>query len=98
VNKVVLNWLRPLWEGDQEIEKRPGRNELMWVSVHMCMEAKLGIFLYFYLKLLKTLCLFYYLSCFLFNKIREQEYGTGSAWKLGGRLKGRRGHKQCIHM
>jgi hypothetical protein len=25
----------------------------------------------------------YYLLCFLFNKIREQEGGTGSAWKWG---------------
>jgi hypothetical protein len=27
------------------------------------------------------LCLFYYLLCFLFNKIEEQKEGTGSAWK-----------------
>jgi hypothetical protein len=24
--------------------------------------------------------------CFLFNKIGEQESGTGSAWKLGGQI------------
>jgi hypothetical protein len=29
------------------------------------------------------LCLSYYLSCFLFNKIREQEGRTGSARKGG---------------
>jgi hypothetical protein len=29
----------------------------------------------------KILCLSYYLLCFLFNKIREQEVRTGSAWK-----------------
>jgi hypothetical protein len=40
----------------------------------MCMEAMLGISLYscLYLKVAKTLCL-------LFNKIREQEGGTGYA-------------------
>jgi hypothetical protein len=49
------------------------------------MKAMLGITLYsyLYLKLAKTLCLSYYLLCFL-NKIREQEEGTGSARKWGG--------------
>jgi hypothetical protein len=35
---------------------------------------------YFYLKLAKTLCLSYYLLCFLFNKI--EDCGAGPAWKL----------------
>jgi hypothetical protein len=39
------------------------------------MEAMLGISLYsyLYLKLAKMLCLSYYLLCFVFNKIGEQE-------------------------
>jgi hypothetical protein len=76
----------PLWEGDQEVVKRSGRDEPMWVAIHTCMEAMLGISLYscLYLKLAKTLCL-YYLLCFLFNKIQEQEGGTRSATKHGGR-------------
>jgi hypothetical protein len=39
------------------------------------MEAMLGISLYscLYLKVAKMLCLSYYLLCFLFNKIGEQE-------------------------
>jgi hypothetical protein len=47
------------------------------------MEAMLGISLYgyLYLKLAKMLCLSYYLLCFLFNEIGEQEGRTGSAWK-----------------
>jgi hypothetical protein len=51
------------------------------------METKLGISLYsyLYLKLAKMLCLSYYLLCFLFNKIREQEARTGSARKGGSR-------------
>jgi hypothetical protein len=49
VNIVILNWPRPLWEGDQEVVKRSGRDELMWVLIHMCMEAMLGISLYSYL-------------------------------------------------
>jgi hypothetical protein len=55
--------------------KRSGRDESMWVAAHMCMEELLGISLYsyLYLKLAKILCLPYYLLCFLFKKIREQE-------------------------
>jgi hypothetical protein len=49
------------------------------------MEAMLGISLYIYLypKLAKTLCLSYYLLCFLFNKMGEREGRTGSAQKWG---------------
>jgi hypothetical protein len=84
-NKVILNCQRPLWEGDQEVVKRSGRDELIWAVIHMCMEAMLGISLYsyFYLKLAKALCLSYYLFSFLVNKIRE-EGGTGSSRKWYG--------------
>jgi hypothetical protein len=63
--------------------KRSGRDEPMWVAIHKCIEAMLGISLYsyLYLKLPKTLCLSYYLLCFFFNKIREHEGGAGSARK-----------------
>jgi hypothetical protein len=85
VNIVILNWQRPLWEGDQEVVKRSARDEPMWVVIHMCMEAILGISLcsYIYLKLAEMICFSYYLLCFLVNKIREQVGGTGSAWKQG---------------
>jgi hypothetical protein len=81
MNKVILHWQRTLWEGDQEVVKRFGRDEPIQVAIHKCMKAMLRIFLYtcLYLKLAKTLCLSYYLLCLLFNKIREQEGGTGSA-------------------
>jgi hypothetical protein len=74
--------------------KRSGRDEPIWVAIHKCMEATLGIFLYSYLhlKLAKMLCLSYYLLCFLFNKIREQGGRTGSA-QNGGEWP-----KQCTHM
>jgi hypothetical protein len=51
----------------------------MWVAIGKHMEAMLGISLYryLYLKLAKTPCLSYYLLCFLFNRIREKEGGTG---------------------
>jgi hypothetical protein len=32
VNKVILNWQRPLWEGEQEVVKRSGRDEPMQVN------------------------------------------------------------------
>jgi hypothetical protein len=55
----------------------------MGVAIHKCMESMLGISLdiYLYPNLAKTICLSYYLLCFLFNKIREEEGRTGSAWK-----------------
>jgi hypothetical protein len=85
VNKVILNWQRSPWESDQEVVKRSGSDEPVWVAIHKCMEAMLGISLYSYpyLKLAKMLCLSYYPLCFLFNKIGE-EGRTCSAWKLGG--------------
>jgi hypothetical protein len=72
-------------EDDQEVVKRSGRNEPIWVATHMCMEAMLGISLCscLYLKLTKLLCLSYYLLCFLFNKIGEKGR-TGPAWKQEG--------------
>jgi hypothetical protein len=50
-----------------------GGDESMWVAIHKCMEATPGISLYRYLypRLAKTLCLSYYLLCFLFNKIAK---------------------------
>jgi hypothetical protein len=63
--------------------KRSGGDKSMWVAIHMCMEATLGISLYSYpyLKLAKMLFLSYYLLCLLLKKIREQAGRTGSAWK-----------------
>jgi hypothetical protein len=57
----IVNWQRLLWDGDQEVVKRSGRDEPKWVVIHMCMGATLGISLhsYPYLKLGKTLCLSY---------------------------------------
>jgi hypothetical protein len=54
----------------------------LWVAIHMFL-AMLGtsLYSYLYIKLAKMLYLSYYLLCFLFNKIGEQESRTGSAWK-----------------
>jgi hypothetical protein len=68
----------------------------MWVAMHKCMEAMLGISLhsYLYLKLAKMLCL----SGFLFNKIVE-EGRTCSAGKINGVGEEEGvGFKQCIHI
>jgi hypothetical protein len=35
VNKVILNWQRPLWEGDWEVVKRSGRDEQVQVVIHV---------------------------------------------------------------
>jgi hypothetical protein len=50
-NIVIINWQRPLWKRDQEVVKRSGRDEPIWVVVHMCMETTQGISLYSYLYL-----------------------------------------------
>jgi hypothetical protein len=73
---------RSLREGDWQVVKRSGRDKQIWVVIHMCMQAMLGISLYSYpyLKLAKMLCLSYYCLCLLFNKTGEQEGRTGSAW------------------
>jgi hypothetical protein len=57
--------------------KKSGRDELMWVVIHMCMEAMLRISLYsyLYLKVAKTIRLSYYLLYFPFNKIGEGRMG-----------------------
>jgi hypothetical protein len=54
--------------------KRSGRDEPIWIAIQKCMETPgISLYSYLYLKLAKTLRLSYYLLCFLFNKIREQE-------------------------
>jgi hypothetical protein len=66
VNIVILNWQRPQWEGDREVD------EPMWVVIHKCMEAILGISLYsyLYLKLVKMLS---FLLCLMFSTKSENE-------------------------
>jgi hypothetical protein len=72
--QIKCSWQGPLWEGDQEVVKRSGRDESILVVIHMCMEATLGISLYscLYPKLAKMLCLSYYFLSFLFNKIEKR--------------------------
>jgi hypothetical protein len=62
------------------------RNEPIGVVIHICMETSQGIPLcsYLHLKLAKTPCFSFSLSCFFFYKIGEQEDRTGSAtWGWG---------------
>jgi hypothetical protein len=42
-NTVTLKQQRSIWESDRELVKRSGRDELIWVVTHLCMEAILGI-------------------------------------------------------
>jgi hypothetical protein len=69
-----LKLARPLWEGDEEVVKRSGRDEPIWVVLCMCMEATLGISLYSYpyLKLAKTPCFSYYLLRFSSTKLENK--------------------------
>jgi hypothetical protein len=57
------------------------RDELVWFVIHICMETAQAISLYssLCLKLAKPPCFSYYVLCFFFYKIREQESKTGSS-------------------
>jgi hypothetical protein len=85
VNIVVLNWQRQPWEGDQEVVRRSGRGEPMWVAIHKCMETMLGISLYSYLhlKLAKMLCLSYYLL--FFSSTKSENKGAEQVLPRSGR-------------
>jgi hypothetical protein len=92
VNIVILNWQRLLWEGDQEVLKRSGRDEPIWVVIHMCLEAMIGISLYsyFYIKLEKKCYVFliisYILSSIKSEKKRAEQVLPGSRggeWVVG---------------
>jgi hypothetical protein len=89
VNKVILNWQRPLWEGDHEVVKSSGRDEAMWVKKHMCMKAMLGISLYssLYFKLAKTMS---YRLCFLFSKNWRTRWTNRLCTETGEREEGKR--------
>jgi hypothetical protein len=56
--------------------------------MHISMKTTQGISLYsyHYLKPEKAPCFSYYLFCFVFNKVGEQEGGTCSAQRRAGRL------------
>jgi hypothetical protein len=66
--------------------KRTGRDEPIWVVIHICLETTQGIFLH--LELAKMPCFSYYLLSVFFYKIREQAGKTGSVQRWRG--KGRR--------
>jgi hypothetical protein len=73
--------------------KWSGRDEPIWVVMHLCMEAKLGISLYsyLYLKLAKLLCLSYYRYIFSSTKLEKgaEQVLPGSEGVVGrGRRKG----------
>jgi hypothetical protein len=59
--------------------KRSGRDESIWVVIHMCMEAMLGISLYSYpyLKLTKTLS---FLLLLMFSLQQNWRRGQNRFW------------------
>jgi hypothetical protein len=75
-------------EGAREVVKRSGRNEPIWVIIHICMETTLGISLYSYpyLKLAKMLCLSYY--CYVFSSTKLEKKASVVEGEGGGRGQG----------
>jgi hypothetical protein len=97
VNKVILNWLRPLWEGDKEVVKRSGRHEPMWIVIHICMEAMLGIFLYSYLYLNVAKIYVFLIISYIFSSTKLEKNRVEYILLISGGCGGR-WPKQCIHM
>jgi hypothetical protein len=67
--------------------KRSGRDEPMWVAIHMCMEATPGISLYsyLYLKLAKMMSFLLYLMLSLQHNWKTRGQNRFPPWKQGGR-------------
>jgi hypothetical protein len=82
---VILNWQRPLCRGDQEVVKRSGRDEPMWVVTHMYMEETLGISLYSYV---------FIIISYVFSSTNQRTRG----WKRFFPEEVGKWPKQCIHM
>jgi hypothetical protein len=38
MNTVILNWQRPLWEGDEEVVRKSVKHQPMGVAAHICMK------------------------------------------------------------
>jgi hypothetical protein len=76
--------------------KRLGRDEPMWIAIHKCMEAMLGISLYsyLYLKLAKTPYFFLIMS-YVFSSTKskraEQVLSESGGWGGAGSKQGRGG-------
>jgi hypothetical protein len=73
--------------------KRSGSDEPMWVAIHMCLEAMLGISLYSYLHLKLAKIIFFLIIAYVFsskkteNKRAEQvlprsSAGWGGVWRV----------------
>jgi hypothetical protein len=63
---------------------RSGKDEPIWLEIYIYMETtqRISWYNYPFLKLAKIPCFSYYLLCFFFNKVREQEGGAGSAQEV----------------
>jgi hypothetical protein len=88
MNIVILNWQSPLWEMVYEVVKRSGRDNPIWVVIHICMETTQRISLYScpYIKLAKT-PYFYYLLWFFFS-IKLEKRGWNRFCPVAGALRG----------
>jgi hypothetical protein len=85
MNIKILNCLGTPQEGDKAGVKRIRGDEPNEVVICICFETTQGNSLcrYLFLKLARRSCFPFYLLCFFFYKIREQEGRTGSAWGVG---------------
>jgi hypothetical protein len=66
--------------------KRTGRDEPIWVVVHICIETiqENSMCIYLYLKLAKTVCFSFYLLCFISIKSENKRAEQGRFALVGG--------------
>jgi hypothetical protein len=64
--------------------KRSGKDEPMWVAIHMCMEAPLEVSLYSYLYVKLEKSYTFITVFYIFSSTKSENKGrTRSAWKRG---------------
>jgi hypothetical protein len=97
VNIVILNWQRPLWEGDREVVKRSGRGEPIWVVIYMSMEATLGIPLYSYLSQTSKNAMSFLLSLMFSTKLENKRANRFCLEALGRGAKGGEGDPNNVY-
>jgi hypothetical protein len=80
----LLKIFLSIWEGDQELVKRSGRDESTWVVTHLYMEAMLGVSLYSYPYLNQQKCFTFLIIAYVFSstklEIKAKQVLPRSKW------------------
>jgi hypothetical protein len=86
-----LKLKEPLWEGNEGVVKRTGRDEPIWVVIYICMKTtqRISLYSYGYLKLTKCGVLLSFVFSSIKSENRRVEHvlprGRGRRMVVGGR-------------